>query len=457
MLSTGFFIASKSELPHIPPLRTCLWPQSKVSGGYATTETWFNGAAKGIRPAPLNIGYLLMSNLSPREPGALSAYFDRLVRKLNPDIPVHVSWPDRARAQAEQFTRVFPGETLYAVKCNTDEKILKALHAGGVRAFDAASINEVRLIRRLFPEAPIYFMAPVKSRTAIREAYFEHGVRAFVLDMKDELDKIIAETKNAKDLHLFVRLALPKSETAIDFSSKFGAPAIAAIDLLKQSARQAKKLGVSFHVGTHCLTPAAYDTAIAMAASTITTSGVRVHTLDVGGGFPAGAGKNGVPPLSDFMHHIKSAIKRHGLSSLELLAEPGRALVYSAASLIVRVEARKDNLLYVNDGVYGGLQEASEQIGMTYPAQAIRTDGHLSSLTRAFTLTGPTCDSLDVMPGPVELPYDIAEGDYIAFDETGAYGEETRTRFNGFDDILRVTQAGLPERTTQHTPIAQVA
>lgn len=397
-----------------------------------------------------------MSNSSPREPGALSAYFCHLVQTLSPDIPVHVSWPDRARAEAQAFTCAFPGQTLYAVKCNTDEKILRALWDGGVRAFDAASINEVRLIRRLFPEAPIYFMAPIKSRSAIREAYFKHGVRAFVLDMEDELDKIIAETGGARDLHLFTRLALPKSDTAIDFSSKFGAPAITAIDLLKKSAAYAQKLGVSFHVGTHCLSPSAYETAIALAAHVIETSGVHVHSLDVGGGFPAGMGEGDIPPLADFMKTIQDGIRRHGLQGMELLAEPGRALVHSAASLIVRVEARKGHMLYINDGVYGGLQEASEQIGMTYPVQTLRPSGGMSSLTEAFTLTGPTCDSLDMMPGPVHLPRDIAEGDYIAFDRIGAYGEETRTRFNGFNDVLYVTEYGIPAALAA-APVRQVA
>jgi ornithine decarboxylase len=385
-----------------------------------------------------------MSNSSPRGAVALSAYFQNVVQTLRPDIPVHISWPTRARDAANAFTSAFPGRTLYAVKCNTDERILNALHDGGVQAFDAASINEVRLIKKLFPNAPVYFMAPVKSRSAIREAYTDHGVRAFVLDGADELEKIKQETGGARDLELFIRLALPKSDTAIDFSSKFGAPAITAIDLLRRAEKSSAKLGVSFHVGTHCVDPAAYRRAIDIAASVIKSSGVSVQSLDIGGGFPAGMGENDIPPLEKFLSAIKQSIRSNGLSHMELLAEPGRALVYSSGSLIVRVESRRDNLLFINDGIYGGLQEASEQIGMTYPAHVIRENGKLSSLTAAFNLTGPTCDSLDVMPGPFELPRDIAEGDYIAFDLTGAYGEETRTRFNGFTDVHRVIEHRIP-------------
>ncbi|MBN8521713.1 MAG: type III PLP-dependent enzyme [Alphaproteobacteria bacterium] len=364
-------------------------------------------------------------------------------------MPVYVKWPDRTRQAARTFVESFPGETLYAVKCNSDELVLNCLYDAGVRSFDVASLNEVRHIRNLFPDARLYFMGPVKKRSAIREAYFEHGVRAFVLDMEDELNKILESTDYAEDLHLFVRLALPKSDTATDFSSKFGAAPIVAIDLLKQVARYAYKLGLSFHVGTQCLEPEAYRKAIHLAADVIRSAGVKLDTLDIGGGFPSGMGEGKTPPVDAYMKTIRKALSDNDLSQVHLLSEPGRALVYSAGSTLVKVEARRGHILYLNDGTYGGLFESSASIGITYPAQAFRLNGTFGTKKSEFTLMGPTCDSIDCMAGKYSLPENIAEGDYIAFDMTGAYTEETRTPFNGFSEVREIIQPGIPLRKVE--------
>src|SRR5215210_6188568 len=139
---------------------------------------------------------------------------DDLIAVERPDVPTHCLRPAVIAEAARAFVSGFPGEALYAVKCNPEPAVLRALWAGGVRRFDCASAAEVSLVRSMFPEAGIHFMHPVKARSAIREAWGRHGVRDFVLDSAEELAKILAETGAgaADDLGLVVRLALPKGE-----------------------------------------------------------------------------------------------------------------------------------------------------------------------------------------------------------------------------------------------------
>ncbi|MDB2682656.1 type III PLP-dependent enzyme [Alphaproteobacteria bacterium] len=369
---------------------------------------------------------------------------DAYIRALNPSVPVPVLRPKRLIKKAREFTKAFTGHVLYAVKCNPDPILLKAMYEGGVRRFDAASIGEVRLIRDLFPDAQIYFMHPIKSPESIREAYINHGVRAFVLDYADELDKILHETNAAPDLELFVRLAIPKekqsSDVATDFSSKFGAKPALAAELLRLCRPYCAKLGLSFHVGTQCPDPSVYSKAISHAKKAMDESGVSVEVIDVGGGFPAELDvASAIPPVQAFTQTIADAITAHSLQNLELLCEVGRGLVACAGSLIVRVEGRKDDLLYINDGTYGGLFEAGGAIGLPYPAHLIRREPQASNAAmKAFRFAGPTCDSVDMMNGPFMLPADIKAGDWIKLDQLGAYGEVSRTDFNGFGSVQKI-------------------
>lgn len=364
---------------------------------------------------------------------------DGYVQATLPRYPVAVLRPDRLTARAQEFTGTFPGRILYAVKCNPDERVLRALIAGGVDSFDCASIGEVKLIRRIKPDAVIYFMHPVKARESIREAYFDYNVRAFVLDSADELQKIIEETQGAQDLILFVRMAVPKQKVATDFSAKFGAAPMLAGELLVQARVHAKQLGVSFHVGTHCLDTAAYGHAVRVATDVIRASGVTVDALDVGGGFPADLDPaNPPPPVGQYFAAVTEALAEAGMSDVELLCEPGRGMVAAGGQLVVRVESRKGDLLYINDGTYGGIFEGGGSVGLPYPARMIRAQGAGSAELAPYRLAGPTCDSVDMMKGPFMLPADIREGDFIVLDQLGAYGEVSRTPFNGFDEVIRV-------------------
>jgi ornithine decarboxylase len=298
----------------------------------------------------------------------------------------------------------------------------------------------------MFADASIHFMHPVKPRAAIREAWGRHGVRDFVLDSAEELAKVLAETGGGGKLGLVVRLALPKGSAMYDLSGKFGAAPAEAVALLRAARPHAAKLGVSFHVGSQCLDPGAYVRAVALAAQVIRDSGVAVDLIDVGGGFPVAYPDIVPPPLTDFTTAIAQAVAEQGLSPLELWAEPGRALVAGGTSVVLQVQHRRGETLFVNDGVYGALSDAGAP-GFRFPARLIRPDGEAVTDMLPFAFFGPTCDSADHMKGPFLLPADVREGDWIELGQLGAYGGALRTAFNGLDRaaIVEVTDAPLLE------------
>jgi len=357
-----------------------------------------------------------------------------VVARLRPEEPLHCIRPASIAAAARSFVQSFAGDVLYAVKCNPEPAVLRALWDGGIRHFDCASIAEVALVRRLFPEAAIHFMHPVKSRSAIRESWQLHGVQDFVFDSAAELQKILTEIPT-RDVApgLFVRLALPRFVAAIDLSTKFGADFETAAALLRAARVHAGRLGVAFHVGSQCMDPQAWREAIALAGAVIRAADVPVDVIDVGGGFPVAYPEIDPPPLASFMAEIHAAFDLLAMPGARLWAEPGRALVAGGGSVVVQVQLRKGHMLYVNDGVFGSLSDAGA-LGFRFPARLIRPNAPITQATdTAFSLFGPTCDSSDIMRGPFMLPEDVAEGDWIDIGQLGAYGACLRTAFNGFD------------------------
>lgn len=365
----------------------------------------------------------------------------------SPVDPVLCLRPHLIRAQARRVVDAFPGEVLYAVKCNDGPEVIRALWAGGVREFDTASIGEVRLVKGLLPEARCHFMHPVKSAEAIAEAYHAHGVRRFVLDHAEELAKIVRATGGAADLELLVRLAVPGEGAVLALTGKFGVGVDEAATLLRAARAQAAEVGITFHVGSQCVEPAAYVRAIDLAAEVVRRAGAVDH-LDVGGGFPA-IYQGDERVFERFAAAIVEAVRRHGLTCA-LQCEPGRALVADGASVLARVELRRGSGLYLNDGVYGNLAEL-KWIGPHFPMRLVR-QGRVSAAAppAAFDLYGPTCDSVDSMPGPHWLPADAKGGDWIEVGMMGAYSNALSTRFNGFgsDRLAFVDDDGwyLPER-----------
>lgn len=365
-----------------------------------------------------------------RFPSAVEA-----ARVRRPELPVACLRPHAATRAAQFFVDRFPGTSLYAVKANPDPFILDALYAGGIRAFDVASMNEVMLVGERFPDARMAFMHPVKSRTSIHRAYAEYGVRDFSLDSQAELEKILAATGNASDLGLFVRIAVDNGDAMLSLSRKFGVDGAEAVALLREARHRAARLGICFHVGSQTMTPQSYVRALGRVQQLILRAGVVVDVIDVGGGFPARYPGMEPPALEEYFDAIEQVYEEE-LSityTCDLWCEPGRALVAEATSMLTRVELRKGDTLYLNEGTYGALFDAGA-FDFVYPARRIRVDGDEEPATAVapFKLYGPTCDSIDAMKGPFWLPADIDEGDYIEFDILGAYGIALRTGFNGF-------------------------
>lgn len=367
-----------------------------------------------------------------------------LVLADQPELPVHCLRPQAATKAAGFFVRNFPGDVLYAVKANPHPAIIDAVYAAGVRAFDVASLPEIELVASRCPEAKLAFMHPVKSRMAIRRAYFDFGVRIFSLDSLDELDKIIKETNGARDLHLVVRVAVSSDYAQHKLSGKFGVSGPEAILLLRQARASCEELGVSFHVGSQCMRPEAYRAAMEIVSDLIRQAQVTIDIVDVGGGFPVAYPQLSPPPLKTYISEIATAFESMPvLENADLWCEPGRAICAEAGSHLVRVELRKGDALYLNDGAYGALFDAAHD-GLVYPTRVLRAKKGPRRVLKPFRLYGPTCDSIDTLKGPFMLPSDVHEGDYIEFGQTGAYGAALATRFNGFGDYLEAVVDDQP-------------
>jgi ornithine decarboxylase len=203
-------------------------------------------------------------------------------------------------------------------------------------------------------------------------------------------------------------------------------------------------MGVCFHVGSQCMRPSAYQAAMAQASRALVRAGVFADVVDVGGGFPSVYPGMVPPDLSEYVAAIDRGFAEMMVhETTELWCEPGRALVAEGSSLLTRVELRKGDALYLNDGAYGSLFDAAHA-KWPFPAKLLRADGDSEAPLRPFQLYGPTCDSADQMPGPFWLPDDVREGDHVEIGMLGAYGVAMATRFNGFGEMGTVEVNDAP-------------
>ena len=357
---------------------------------------------------------------------------NELVNTLKPDYPVYCIRSEEIKKSVKFFKENFPGKILYAVKTNSHEKVIKQIISNGINDFDVASLNEIKLIHKINPKVNLHFMHTVKSKESISSAYFNYGVKSFSLDNKDELRKILEATNQARDLKLFVRIAISNEHAEIDLSRKFGALPSEALGLVRLCREHSKKLGISFHVGSQCMHKISYTKGIKEIENIIKKTKIIPDVINLGGGFPAIYPNLKPEPLINYMEEIKKSLSNLKWDKFpEIICEPGRAIVAESGSTIVKVILRKKQSLYLNDGTYGTLFDAGVP-NFVLPAKMI-TDGRIQSkkLT-AFNFFGPTCDSLDYMRGPFLLPNNIKEGDYIELGQLGAYGLTFRTNFNGF-------------------------
>lgn len=361
-----------------------------------------------------------------------------LIASRRPDRPVFGLRPHAAGRAARWFLANFPGEVAYAYKANSSVFLVGALYGAGIRNFDVASLPELEDAATI-PQAHLHFMHPVKSRTAIRRAYHEFGVKCFALDSEDELEKIVDETGAAQDLQLFVRMSVPAKNSSIPLEHKFGIAGPEASSLLVKTRQVADELGLTFHVGSQTETTDAFETAFDTLHAAIVDAGVVVDAIDVGGGFPARYGEQAPAPLQAFVDLIADRFEKLPVShDCRLICEPGRALVAEAESLIVRVDARRGNELFINDGGYGALFDAA-QLGFGFPIRLIGASKADRAALVPYSLWGPTCDSVDHMKGPFLLPDTVKEGDYLEIGNMGAYGRAIAGHFNGYgryDEVI---------------------
>ena len=354
-----------------------------------------------------------------------------LAKALRPVQPVTLIRPHAAKRAARFFVEKFPGRSMYAVKANPSPDLLQILWDSGITHYDVASIAEVRLVAKTLPAATLCFMHPVKAEEAIEEAYSKYGVRVFSLDSMDELEKIVRATRNAEDLTLCVRLRVSSDLSKLSLAAKFGVSSSEAKELLQATRQAADSLGICFHVGSQAMSPDAYAQAMERVRLAIVEASVLVDVIDVGGGFPSLYPDMEPPALEHYFRTIHRAFEDLPISySAELWAEPGRALCAEYSSLLVRVERRRGDELYINDGAYGALFDAAH-LGWRFPVKLLRGEASTAEETE-YSLYGPTCDDLDHMAGPFVLPGDVRAGDYIEIGMLGAYGSAMRTAFNGF-------------------------
>ena len=365
---------------------------------------------------------------------------DELVRNIQPVDPVYCIRPNSIKTACSWFKKNFPGKILYAVKTNPNEKILKYIVESGIERFDVASINEIKLIKKIYPKAHAYYMNTIKSREHIKEAYFNYNIKDFAFDSKDELQKIIEATDNAKDLTLYLRVCISNEHAEIDLSQKFGALPSEALGLLRLSKAYASKVGLSFHVGSQCMHPISYAKGIRDLGNIIKKTKIIPDFINVGGGFPSIYPDLNPLPLENYMNEIKKSFDDLKLENKPgLMCEPGRALVAESGSSIVKIVLRKKQKLYINDGTYGSLFDAGVP-NFVLPTRMISNGRITSKKLTSYSFYGPTCDSIDYMKGPFVLPNNLKEGDYLEMGQLGAYSLTFRTKFNGFysDKILEV-------------------
>ncbi len=371
-----------------------------------------------------------------------------LLAARRPVQPVYCIHPRAYTAAASAFVAGFPGRVLYAVKANDHPRVLGLLYEAGVRHFDCASLPEIETVTRLCPGGTCYFMTPVRLRGAAAAAQDEFGVRYFMIDHASGLAPLAAEIDMASSV-IFARMAVHHAAAMTDLSVRFGAPPDDVPQLLAAIRDAGAEPALAFNVGSNVSKPDAYRYAIGVAREVLGRLPFRVRLVDIGGGFPLSYPGFEMPPLDAYFAAARESIAGLPLATGgEVLAEPGRALAAPGLSAIVEVLLRKDDRLFLNDGMYGIFWELRFKGHERFPVRCYR-DGRLhAGATVSFRLYGPTCDSSDALPGPVELPADVRPGDYLQFGRIGAYSLAGRTNFNGHysEDIVSIGDDLPPQR-----------
>ena len=364
-----------------------------------------------------------------------------LLRKERPKHPVYCVYPHVYRESAAEFLDGFPGRVLYAVKANPDPTILNLIADSGVCHFDCASLPEIELVDEIVPDAKKYFMTPVRIRGAANAAQQKYGVRHFVVDHPNGLSQLVPEIDPQQTV-IFARMAVHHESAFEDLSTRFGAPPEEMPALLQAIHDSGAEPALAFNVGSSVTDPDAYRYAIGVSNSVLERLPFQLRLIDVGGGYPKSYPEFIVPNLDEYFRAVEESIATLQMAeNAEVLGEPGRALAAPGMSAVVEVLLRKDNRLYLNDGMFGIFWLLRIDGPDGFPVRAYRNGEPTGGETMPFQVNGPTCDSTDTLPGLVALPNDIAAGDYLEFGNIGAYSIGGRTDYNGFysDSIVKIT------------------
>lgn len=356
---------------------------------------------------------------------------------LLPSPPILKMSKAKLHTQAKLFLEHFSGKTSYAVKANAEAPVIAELVKAGINLFDVASPYEMKLIKEISPSASLHYHNPIRSKQEVALALSVYDCKRFSVDHEDALQSIFAQTQNPNNIEIAIRFRMETQSKAIQsFKSKFGVLKEEAISLLSLANAMGFKTGLTFHPGSQTTSPAPYLEHMQEAFEIQKQLSQPLQFLNIGGGFPAHYKMIETETLPNFFKQID--VKYHACFNptiTKLECEPGRALVAGAGTLVTDIKAARVDRreLYLNDGIYGGLMEF-HQFPDLFPEYSTSLYENTTQ-KKDWTVYGPTCDPIDVLPYKLSLPSTLKEGDKIEFHGVGAYSTATATRFNGYGAI----------------------
>lgn len=346
--------------------------------------------------------------------------------------PVLLMDRDRIREKASLIgSGIKRSRVFYALKANPDPGVLGLVKSLGL-GFEIASEGELRLLRKLGVEAGrIITSNPVKSPDFIRAAA-KYGVGLFAFDSIDEVLKL---SRLAPGAGVYVRLAVPNEGSEWPLGRKFGVEPDPALELLiEAAARGLEPVGITFHVGSQCLDMHSWDTALHKARALwemAAGEGIGLRLINIGGGYPVSYTK-GVVAIEAIERNIDRIISENFPPETEVLLEPGRAVVGDAGVMVSSVVGKalrgRERWVQLDVGVFNGLMESLGGIKYSYVSEH---SGTRARRRLAYTVAGPSCDSMDVMSTEVML-YEPEVGGLVLVLSAGAYSTAYASEFNGF-------------------------
>lgn len=347
------------------------------------------------------------------------------------------------RRNFKQFRKYLPRvQPYYAVKANSDPEIVRTLYKMG-SSFDVASMPEFEVVHENIKHMPdkerqqwiwdkIIYANPIKAIKTLQE--LDQYKPLVTYDNPEEIRKI---KKYAPNAGLALRIKVPNTGAMVELSSKFGASPGEAVDLILEAKKAGLGVeGLSFHVGSQTTNFQNFVQAIQLAANIFAESesrGVKLKLLDIGGGFPAPYDDQ-VKPFKELAATINAELERLFPKSIEILAEPGRYMVATAATAVASIigKARRADKLcyYIDDGVYHTFSGVIFD-HCKYHIYSLPT-GRKKGKTEIAAVFGPTCDALDTISLSEELPDNLQLGDLVYSPQIGAYSAASSTYFNGF-------------------------